>query len=136
MKIGLIGAGRIGKLHGELLTYHISEAEIKTVADIYRGNVEQWAKQLNILSVTTDYKNILNDSEIEAVLICSSTDTHAQLIVEAAQAGKHIFCEKPIDFNTTCLMNYCRISEESRMFRLNSKVKFPCTMAVQSTMMD
>ena len=71
MKIGLIGAGRIGKLHGELLTYHISEAEIKTIADIYRGNLEQWAKQLNILSVTADYKNILNDSKIEAVLICS-----------------------------------------------------------------
>jgi myo-inositol 2-dehydrogenase/D-chiro-inositol 1-dehydrogenase len=99
MKIGLIGAGRIGKLHGEILTNHIQHVEIKTVADIYRGNVEQWAKQLNILSVTTDHKNILNDSEIKAVLICSSTDTHAQLIVEAAQAGKHIFCEKPIDFN-------------------------------------
>ena len=99
MKIGLIGAGRIGKLHGELLTSHIQHVEIKTVADINIDNLEQWAKQLNILSVTTDYKNILNDSEIEAVLICSSTDTHAQLIVEAAQAGKHIFCEKPIDFN-------------------------------------
>ena len=99
MKIGLIGAGRIGKLHGELLTNHIQNAEIKTVADIYIDNLEQWAKQLNILSVTADYKNILKDSEIEAVLICSSTDTHAQLIVEAAQAGKHIFCEKPIDFN-------------------------------------
>ncbi len=99
MKIGLIGAGRIGKLHGELLTNHIQHVEIKTVADIYIDNIDQWAKQLNILSVTTDYKNILNDSEIEAVLICSSTDTHAQLIVEAAQAGKHIFCEKPIDFN-------------------------------------
>ena len=99
MKIGLIGAGRIGRLHGELLTYHIPTAKIKTVADLYIDNVEQWANQLNILSVTADYRDILNDSEIDAVLICSSTDTHAQLIVEAAQAGKHIFCEKPIDFN-------------------------------------
>ena len=99
MKIGLIGAGRIGRLHGELLTYHVSEAEIKTVADLYIDNIEQWANQLNILNVTAEYKDILNDSEIDAVLICSSTDTHAQLIVEAAQAGKHIFCEKPIDFN-------------------------------------
>jgi myo-inositol 2-dehydrogenase/D-chiro-inositol 1-dehydrogenase len=99
MKIGLIGAGRIGQLHGELLTYHVPEAEIKTVAEIYADNVTQWVKQLRISNLTTDYTDILNDAEIEAVLICSSTDTHARLIVEAAKAGKHIFCEKPIDFN-------------------------------------
>ncbi len=99
MKIGLIGAGRIGQLHAELLTYHIPGAEIKTAAEIYIDEVKEWAKQLNILNLTTDYSDILNDSEIEAVLICSSTDTHAQLIIEAAKAGKHIFCEKPIDFN-------------------------------------
>jgi myo-inositol 2-dehydrogenase/D-chiro-inositol 1-dehydrogenase len=99
MKIGLIGAGRIGKLHGELLTYHIPEAVIKTVAEIYLKDIKEWAKQLNILNLTTDAADILNDPEIEAVLICSSTDTHAQLIIEAAKAGKHVFCEKPIDFN-------------------------------------
>jgi len=99
MKIGLIGAGRIGKLHGELLTYNIPEAEIKTVAEIYADTVENWAKNLRISNLTTDYTAILTDPEIEAVLICSSTDTHAQFITEAAKAGKHIFCEKPIDFN-------------------------------------
>jgi len=99
MKIGIIGAGRIGKLHGELLAYNIPEAEIKTVAEIYANRVEKWARQLRILNLTTDYTAILKDPEIEAVLICSSTDTHAQLIIEAAKAGKHIFCEKPIDFN-------------------------------------
>ncbi len=99
MKLGLIGAGRIGKLHAELLTYHIPQAEIKTVAEIYIDDVKAWASHLRILNLTTDYNDILNDAEIEAVLICSSTDTHAQLIIEAAKAGKHIFCEKPIDFN-------------------------------------
>lgn len=99
MKIGLIGAGRIGKLHGELLTYHIPEAALKTVAEIDIDSIKPWAKQLNIFNLTTDTSDILNDPEIEAVLICSSTDTHARLIIEAARAGKHIFCEKPIDFN-------------------------------------
>jgi myo-inositol 2-dehydrogenase / D-chiro-inositol 1-dehydrogenase len=99
MKIGLIGTGRIGKLHAELLTYHIPEVEIKTAADLYLKEVKDWAKQLNISNLTTDYTEILNDGEIEAVLICSSTDSHAQLITEAAKAGKHIFCEKPIDFD-------------------------------------
>ena len=99
MKIGLIGAGRIGQLHGELLTYYIPGAEIKTVAEIYIDQVKGWAEHLRISELTTDYTHVLNDSEIEAVLICSSTDTHAELIIEAAKAGKHIFCEKPIDFN-------------------------------------
>ncbi len=99
MKIGLIGAGRIGKLHGEVLTYHIPEVEIKTVAEIYADTVEDWVKRLNIPNLTTDATDVLNDPEIEAVLICSSTDTHSQLIVDAARAGKHIFCEKPIDLD-------------------------------------
>ena len=99
MKIGLIGAGRIGKLHGEILTHHIATAEIKTVAEIYADTAKDWAKRLNISTLTTDYKQIMNDPEIEAVLICSSTDTHSQLIIESAKAGKHIFCEKPIDFD-------------------------------------
>ena len=99
MKLGLIGAGRIGKLHAELLTYHIPEVEIKTIAEIYLDDVKGWANQLGISNLTADYSDILNDDDIEAVLISSSTDTHARLIIEAAEAGKHIFCEKPIDLN-------------------------------------
>ena len=99
MKLGLIGAGRIGKLHAELLAAHVPEAEIKTVAEIYIDGVKEWANQHRISNLTTDYTDILNDAEIEAVLICSSTETHARLITESADAGKHIFCEKPIDFD-------------------------------------
>ncbi len=111
MKIGLIGAGRIGKLHGEILTHHIPETEIKTVAEIYADTAENWVRRLNISDLTTDYKKILNDPEIEAVLICSSTDTHSQLIIESAQAGKHIFCEKPIDFDVHRIQNALKAVE-------------------------
>ena len=58
MKIGLVGAGRIGMLHGELLTYNIPGAEIKTVAEVCPDNIEKWAKNLRILNITTDYKDI------------------------------------------------------------------------------
>jgi myo-inositol 2-dehydrogenase/D-chiro-inositol 1-dehydrogenase len=98
IKIGIIGAGRIGKLHAENLI-RLPEVEIKAISDIYTENVVDWAKALGIQSVTNDYQVILNDPEIEAVFICSSTDTHAQFIIEAAQKGKHIFCEKPISFD-------------------------------------
>ncbi len=111
MKLGLIGAGRIGKLHGEIVTYNIPGVDIKTVADIYADQAKEWADHLRITNLTSDYRDILRDSEIEAVLICSSTDTHAQIIIEAAEAGKHIFCEKPIDFDIERIRQALRAAE-------------------------
>ncbi|WHH61004.1 inositol 2-dehydrogenase [Petroclostridium sp. X23] len=99
LKVGVIGAGRIGKVHTQSITYHIPEAEIKTIADVYIDNAKDWANSMGIQNTTNDYHDILNDPEIDAVLICSSTDTHSRITIEAAQAGKHIFCEKPIDFD-------------------------------------
>jgi myo-inositol 2-dehydrogenase/D-chiro-inositol 1-dehydrogenase len=100
LNIGIIGAGRIGKLHAENI-YRIPEANIKAISEIFVNNIKDWAEGLGIEMVTNDYKDILNDPEINAVLICSPTDTHIQFIIEAAQAGKHIFCEKPISFDIT-----------------------------------
>ena len=57
----------------------------------------KWAKDMGVEAVTKDYKEILADPEIDAVLICSSTDTHSPISVEAIKAGRHVFCEKPID---------------------------------------
>lgn len=56
-----------------------------------------WAKSMGVEATTKDYKEILEDPQIDAVLICSSTDTHSPISVEAIKAGKHVFCEKPID---------------------------------------
>jgi myo-inositol 2-dehydrogenase/D-chiro-inositol 1-dehydrogenase len=96
LKIGLIGAGRIGRMHAEHLTTRISSAELVMVADVFEENARQCAKRYAIPFATQDYHAILDRPDIEAVMICSSTDTHARIIEEAAQAGKHIFCEKPI----------------------------------------
>jgi len=96
VQIGIIGAGRIGKLHAEHLTYRISDAEPVAIADIFESAANGVARSFGIPTVVTDHRRILDDSSIDAVLICSATDTHAPLIQEAAEAGKHIFCEKPI----------------------------------------
>ena len=97
LKVGIIGAGRIGKVHTLSIMNYIPEVEIKAISDIYFDVAKEWAEQNGIPVATADYKDILNDPEIDAVLVCSSTDTHSQISVEAAQAGKHIFCEKPVD---------------------------------------
>ena len=100
MKVGIIGAGRIGKVHAKNISMFVPEMEIKTIADPFANDAtREFAAQYHIPNVTTDAADILEDPEIEAVLICSSTDTHSHFIIEAAKAKKHIFCEKPIDYD-------------------------------------
>lgn len=99
LKVGIIGAGRIGRMHTENIVSNFRYIEVKAVADIFADKLVNWANEMSIKYVYKDYKDILTDDEIDAVLIFSSTDTHAQIITESAEAGKHIFCEKPIDFD-------------------------------------
>ena len=94
--LGIIGAGRIGRLHAEHLVHRISRAEVRAISDIRLEAAEQCASELGIVEAEADYRKVLEDESIQAVVICSSTDTHADIIAQAAEAGKHIFCEKPI----------------------------------------
>lgn len=98
IKIGIIGAGRIGRVHTQSISNLVKHATVKTIADPFvNDDLIAFAKSFGILHVTTDYKEILADEEIDAVLICSPTNTHSNISVEAIKAGKHVFCEKPID---------------------------------------
>jgi len=96
VNIGVIGVGRIGRLHARNLKYQVSGARVLAVADILEKSAREVASQLEIPIAEKDYRILLENVDIDAVAICSSTDTHAQIISEAAEAGKHIFCEKPI----------------------------------------
>ena len=98
LKIGIIGAGRIGKVHLESISYHVKNATVTAMADPFMNEeTEKLIRSYGVLKVTKDYKDILNDKDIDAVLVCSSTDTHAAISIEAINAGKHVFCEKPVD---------------------------------------
>jgi len=99
VNVGLIGAGRIGRLHAEHLAFRIPQANLLAVSDIILEAAQKCAAEFGIPKAIQDHREIMEDPNIEAVVICSSTDTHAQMIEEAAAAGKHIFCEKPIDFD-------------------------------------
>ena len=96
VNIGVIGVGRIGQIHARNLKYQIPEARLLAVSDILENNARQFAQQLEIPLAEKDYRVLLENKDIDAIVICSSTDTHAQIISEAAEAKKHIFCEKPI----------------------------------------
>ncbi len=96
--VGIIGAGRIGKVHTQSICNYVRNAKIKTVADPFMNETtENWLKSMGVEGTTKDYHEILSDPEIQAVLICSSTNTHSPISLEAIAAGKHVFCEKPID---------------------------------------
>ncbi len=112
-KVAVIGAGRIGKMHIEHLTLHIPEADLIVVSDVNVEAARSVATQFNVPTVVADYKEVLADPEIEAVIICSATDTHAQISGEAAIAGKHVFCEKPIDFDLRRIDRTLRVIEKA-----------------------
>ncbi|MDD1783381.1 inositol 2-dehydrogenase [Enterovibrio sp. ZSDZ35] len=94
--IALFGCGRIGKVHAVNIAAH-PNTQIKAVIDPYLEGANQLAKQYGAEVMSVD--EAMSNKDIDAVCICSATDTHADLIEKAAQAGKAIFCEKPIDLS-------------------------------------
>ena len=97
MRIGLLGAGRIGQIHARSAAAHkaatlaaVFDVDAKAAAAIAAGTGATVAKGIS---------DIIGDKSIDAVLICTPTDTHADLIEQAAKAGKAIFCEKPVDLS-------------------------------------
>lgn len=92
----------------------VANARVKTLADPFMSEeTTAWAKSMGVENVTKDYKEILADPEIDAVLICSSTDTHSSIFVEAIKAGKHAFCEKPIDHDVAKIKEVVEALKES-----------------------
>jgi myo-inositol 2-dehydrogenase / D-chiro-inositol 1-dehydrogenase len=96
VRFGLLGAGRIGKVHAKAITGD-ANAQLVAVADAFPAAADAIAKQYGCEIRTIDA--ILASADIDAVVICTPTDTHADLIEAFAKAGKAIFCEKPIDLS-------------------------------------
>ena len=114
IKVGIIGAGRIGKVHAESIAYHIPSAEVVAVTDPFlNGESEKFMKELGVKKLGKDYKTIIDDPEIDAVIICSPTSTHSQYSIEAARAGKHVFCEKPVDMDVDRIKETIKVVKET-----------------------
>lgn len=96
MRIGLLGAGRIGRIHGGNIAAH-PRARLAAVADADAGAAQRLASANGATVSSVDA--IIASPEIDAVVICTPTDTHADLIERAARAGKAVFSEKPVDLS-------------------------------------
>ena len=97
LNIGIIGAGRIGKLHAQSITYAVPAARVYGITDVRTDGLPELKEKFGIEKIYASIDDMLADDQIDAVLVCSSTDTHADIAIQAAKAGKHIFCEKPVD---------------------------------------
>jgi myo-inositol 2-dehydrogenase/D-chiro-inositol 1-dehydrogenase len=98
VRIGVIGVGRIGRMHAELLARRVPGAAVTMIHDEFDESARGVAETLGA-TVAGDVDELLAATDVDAVAICSPTDTHAGLIVAAAQAGKAIFCEKPVSID-------------------------------------
>ena len=96
LKVGLLGAGRIGQVHAAVIAAH-EGSTLAAISDVYAPAAEELAAKYHAQVRSSD--EIIADDAINAVLIATSTDTHSDLIEEATKAGKAVMCEKPVDLS-------------------------------------
>ena len=109
IKFGIAGLGRIGKIHLDNLL-RMDEVEVVAVADPIATELEM-ARKKGIELATTSYETMINSKTLDAVVICTPTDSHADYVEIAAKAGIHVFCEKPLDLNLNRVvevLEYCQ----------------------------
>lgn len=111
LKLGIIGFGRIGKIHFENISYRFPDVEVIAVADPLLSGKNDGSRNYAVLSA----EELVGRRDIDAVLICTPTDTHADLIELAAKAGKHIFCEKPQDLSLERARHSLSVIKENKV---------------------
>ncbi|WP_192259908.1 Gfo/Idh/MocA family oxidoreductase [Mesorhizobium caraganae] len=96
VNVGLIGAGRIGSFHGETVARRLVDADLVAIADPAPNAAANLADKLDVESAYTDVADLLAHPGLEAVIIATPARFHTNVLVQAAEAGKAIFCEKPM----------------------------------------
>ena len=114
LKFGVIGCGRIGKLHINNLLNNIDGAEVVAAADpmLDKSGAREWLAERGITNASTNYMDVVNNPDVDVVMVCSSTDTHCEVSMEAVKAGKNVFCEKPIDYDIDKIKKLLALVEE------------------------
>ncbi len=123
VRIALLGMGRIGKIHFRNISQHFPGAAIAAVADP-QYDAQAFTKEFGNVFFTQNAEEAIKRSEIDAVLICTPTSSHADLLEQAAHAGKHIFCEKPMDLSlerTAALTNLVKQKNVKLMLGFNRR---------------
>src|SRR3954468_1187127 len=110
IRIAVLGAGRIGRIHGRNAAAH-PNARLVAVADPHAPSAESLAEATGAQVASLD--EVVERSDVDAILICTPTTTHADLIERGARAGKAIFCEKPVDLSSARLESGLSVVEKA-----------------------
>jgi len=97
--IGVIGSGRAGMIHAKNFATSVKYAKVEALSDSYEEYLLKNAKELDVNKIYTDYNDLINDENIDAIVIATPTILHRDIAVKAANKGKHILCEKPMAMN-------------------------------------
>lgn len=111
INVAVAGLGRIGKIHLKNLCRNFPEIEVIAVMDVMAES-KAIADEFNVPVFVTDFDALLAVNGVDAVVICSPTDTHADYVVKAAKSGKQIFCEKPLDLSLDRVLEVLKIVKE------------------------
>ncbi|MBU2865882.1 inositol 2-dehydrogenase [Pacificibacter marinus] len=112
LNIGILGCGRIGQVHARSLM-RMPEAKIVALADAFPASAMALAKSTG--AQVRDVDTIIASGDVDAIIICTPTDTHYDLIHAAAKAGKAIFCEKPIDMSADRIRDCIKVVESNNV---------------------
>lgn len=115
LRVGILGVGRIGQVHvqGVQRTSAVIHCIHQPAQEKLYDQAENIAKKFGIPQWTNDASELLSHPEVEAVIICSPTDKHAEQIIEAAKHKKHIFCEKPVDLELDAVNKAIKATEDA-----------------------
>jgi myo-inositol 2-dehydrogenase/D-chiro-inositol 1-dehydrogenase len=137
LRIGVVGLGRIGRLHADLLQRQVAGARVTRVFDVHGPSAALTAAELDV-PVAASAADLIAADDVDAVAICTSTDTHVELIVAAAEAGKAIFCEKPVSLDLAAVDRALdAVAAGGRPFQIGFNRRFdPAHAAVAAAVAD
>lgn len=113
LNVGIIGCGRIGQTHAANICNKVPTARLVCVSDVFESAALKCAAAFDVPTACKDAADLIANPMVQAVIVCSPTDTHADIIRAAAAARKHIFCEKPVDKTLAVIDDLARIVAES-----------------------
>lgn len=115
IRIGILGLGRIGKMHAKNIATMKDYEIVMGVDPFLTDELEQQMKEMGVPKCSKEPEDVFSNPAIDAVVICSITETHSDFIIRAAKAGKDIFCEKPIDHNVERILDALRAVREANV---------------------
>jgi inositol 2-dehydrogenase len=116
LNVGVIGLGRMGSVYARNLAQRVTNARLVAVADQKAELREQFAGELGTVKVYASHMDLLQDKDVEAVAIVTSTSTHKRVVMDAVASGKAIFCEKPMALSLADAYEMLHAVRQARVF--------------------